>query len=97
MSGERRNLVSALKGVLSTPRFNLLKQMQESKAVIGLNVLTLLKDRGSLRPWLEPLEELMTDGVVDPVIAGSFSFDEAGAAQTMIVERRNTGKVVLTP
>lgn len=97
VSGERRNLASALKGVLSTPRFNLLKQMSESKAVIGLNVLTLLKDRGSLTPWLKPLTALMDEGVIDPVIAGSFSFDDAGAAQTMIVERRNVGKVVLVP
>jgi NADPH:quinone reductase-like Zn-dependent oxidoreductase len=97
VTGERRNLISAAKGVLSTPRFNLLKQMSESKAVIGLNVLTLLKDRGSLKPWLEPLVPLMAEGVVDPVIAGSFSFAEAGAAQTMIVERRNVGKVVLVP
>jgi NADPH:quinone reductase-like Zn-dependent oxidoreductase len=40
---------------------------------------------------------MLTDGTIDPVVAGVFSFEEAGAAQTMIVERRNVGKVVLTP
>ena len=29
------------------------------------------------------------------VVGGDFSFEEAGAAQTMITERRNIGKVVL--
>ncbi len=79
------------------PRFNLIKQMSESKAVIGLNMLSLWKERGTLKPWIEPLEALLADGTVKPVIAGSFGFEEAGAAQTMIVERRNTGKVVLVP
>jgi NADPH:quinone reductase-like Zn-dependent oxidoreductase len=95
VSGERRNLVTALRGVLSMPRFNLIKQMSESKAVIGLNMLSLWKEYGTLKPWIEPLEALLADGTVKPVIAGSFGFEEAGAAQTTIVERRNTGKVVL--
>jgi NADPH:quinone reductase-like Zn-dependent oxidoreductase len=97
VSGERRNLVRALRGVASTPRFNLLKQVSESKAFIGLNMLSLWKDRGSLAEWIDPLTALLADGTIKPVIAGSFGFAEAGAAQTMIVERRNIGKVVLIP
>jgi NADPH:quinone reductase-like Zn-dependent oxidoreductase len=97
VSGQRRNLLTALGAVARMPRFNMIKQMQESKAVIGLNMLTLWKDRGSLQPWIGPLAELLDDGTVEPVVAGAFSFDEAGAAQTMISERRNVGKVVLVP
>ena len=82
---------------LRMPRFNMIKQMSESKAVIGLNMLTLWKDRGTLAPWIAPLREMLDDGTIDPVVAGSFSFEEAGAAQTMITERRNVGKVVLVP
>jgi NADPH:quinone reductase-like Zn-dependent oxidoreductase len=97
MSGQRRNLVTALRAVLRMPRFNMIKQMSESKAVIGLNMLTLWKDRGSLEPWIEPLRALLDDGTIDPVVAGAFSFEDAGAAQTMLTERRNLGKVVLVP
>ena len=97
VSGERKSIPTALKAVLRMPRFNLIKQMAESKTVIGLNMLTLWKDRGTLGPWIDPLSTMLTDGTIDPVVAGAFSFDEAGAAQTMIVERRNVGKVVLTP
>ncbi len=97
VSGERRNLPAALRAVASMPRFSLLKQMSESKTVIGLNMLTLWKDRGTMAPWIEPLRELLEDGTIEPVIAGSYPFAQAGSAQTMIVERRNTGKVVLTP
>ncbi len=97
VSGESRNLPAALRAVATMPRFNLLKQMSESKSVIGLNMLTLWKDRGTMQPWIEPLQELLEDGTIEPVLAGSFPFAQAGAAQTMIVERRNIGKVVLTP
>jgi NADPH:quinone reductase-like Zn-dependent oxidoreductase len=97
VSGERRNLVTALRAVLRMPRFNMIKQMSESKAVIGLNMLTLWKDRGTLAPWIEPLRAMMDDGTIEPVVAGSYEFERAGEAQTMIVERRNLGKVVLTP
>jgi NADPH:quinone reductase-like Zn-dependent oxidoreductase len=97
VSGEKKSIPTALKAVLRMPRFNLIKQMSESKTVIGLNMLTLWKDRGTLGPWIDPLSGMLTDGTIDPVVAGVFSFEEAGAAQTMIVERRNVGKVVLTP
>jgi NADPH:quinone reductase-like Zn-dependent oxidoreductase len=97
VSGQRRNVVTALRTVIRMPRFNLIKQMSESKAVIGLNMLSLWKDRGTLQPWVGPLSELLDDGTVKPVVAGAFAFEDAGAAQTMITERRNVGKVVLTP
>jgi NADPH:quinone reductase-like Zn-dependent oxidoreductase len=97
VTGERRNVIAALRTVVQMPRFNMIKQMSESKAVIGLNMLSLWKDRGTLAPWITPLQELLDDGTVDPVIAGTFSFEDAGAAQNMITERRNVGKVVLTP
>jgi NADPH:quinone reductase-like Zn-dependent oxidoreductase len=97
VSGEKRNLVSGLGTVLRMPRFNMIKQISESKAVIGLNMLSLWKDRGTLAPWIEPLRELMDDGTIQPVVAGAFSFEQAGEAQRMITERRNVGKVVLRP
>ncbi len=97
VSGQRRNLLSAARTVVRMPRFNLIKQMSESKSVLGLNMLTLWKDRGTLEPWIAPLREMLDDGTIAPVVAGAFPFERAGEAQSMIVERRNLGKVVLTP
>jgi NADPH:quinone reductase-like Zn-dependent oxidoreductase len=97
VSGQRRNPVTALRAVVRMPRFSMIKQMSESKAVVGLNMLTLMKDRGTIEPWVAPLRALLDDGTVRPVVAESFSFNDAGAAQNMITERRNVGKVVLTP
>ncbi|HEX6388856.1 MAG TPA: zinc-binding dehydrogenase [Solirubrobacteraceae bacterium] len=97
MSGEKRDLVTAAKAALRMPRFNLIKQMQESKAVIGLNALTLWDHAGTLAPWMEPLRELLDAGVIQPVVSDAVPFDNAGEAHRIIAERRNVGKVVLVP
>ena len=97
MSGEKRNLVSAARTAVRMPRFNLIKQMSASKAVIGLNMLRLWDHAGTLRPWIDPLVELMEDGTIQPVVAEAVPFDRAPEAHRIIAERRNVGKVVLVP
>src|SRR5436190_5310832 len=97
MDGTNRNLLQAAKTMIRMPRFNLVKQMSTSKAVIGLNMLALWDDAGTLEPWITPLRGLIADGTVQPVVAEAFSFDHAADAHRMIAERRNVGKVVLVP
>jgi NADPH:quinone reductase-like Zn-dependent oxidoreductase len=97
VSGESRNLVQAAKTALQMPRFNLLRQMSQSKSVIGLNVLTLWDEFQSAARWRAPLGELLADGTIRPVVSESFSFDRAPDAHRFIGERRNVGKVVLVP
>jgi NADPH:quinone reductase-like Zn-dependent oxidoreductase len=97
MSGDKRNLVAAARTVLSMPRFNMVKQMSASKAVIGLNVLTLWDEFGSLEPWMAPLTGLIERGVIRPVVARTFPFDQARDAHRYLSGRRNVGKVVLVP
>lgn len=97
VSGERRNLVAALKTALRMPRFNMIKQMSASKAVIGLNMYTLSQDERRRAEVSAALRELLAEGTVQPVVAGAFSFEEVGAAHNMITARKNVGKVVLTP
>jgi NADPH:quinone reductase-like Zn-dependent oxidoreductase len=96
--GEKRNYAKILPEALPMLRgFNLIEQMESSKAVIGLNMLTLWKDRGTLQPWIEPLAELIEDGTVQPVVSDAVPFDRAADAHRIIGERRNVGKVVLIP
>lgn len=96
--GEKRNYLKIAPEALPMLRgFNLIEQMQSSKAVIGLNMLTLWKDRGTLEPWTAPLSELIDDGTVQPVVSDAVPFDNAPEAHRIIAERRNVGKVVLTP
>jgi NADPH:quinone reductase-like Zn-dependent oxidoreductase len=97
VSGETRNLLNVARTVAETPWFSVLKQMSESKAVIGLNMLRLWDAKGTLEPWIGPLKELLDDGTIRPVIAGAFPFDRAAEAHEMLAQRRNVGKVVLHP
>jgi NADPH:quinone reductase-like Zn-dependent oxidoreductase len=95
-SGERRNLVKAAREVATMPRFNPLRLMSQSKAVIGLNLLRWWDDRGSLAEVTSPLVELLETGVIKPVVAEAFPLERAADAHRFIQERRNIGKVVLT-
>jgi NADPH:quinone reductase-like Zn-dependent oxidoreductase len=96
--GEKRNLLQAApQGLRMLRGFDLIKQMSESKAVIGLNMLRLWDDRGSLKPWTDPLEALTADGTVQPVVSDVVPFDRAPEAHRIIAQRRNVGKVVLVP
>jgi len=98
VTGEKRNLLKAAPKALRMVRgFNLINQMQDSKAVIGLNMLTLWKDRGTLEPWIAPLREMMDDGTLQPVVHEAVPFDRAPDAHRILGERRNVGKVVLVP
>lgn len=95
--GTRRNLFQAAKTALSMPRFNLIKQMSQSKTVVGLNMLRIWEQKGDLRPWFAPLMNALESGEISPVVAATFSFEQAPDAHRYIAERRNVGKVVLTP
>ncbi len=98
LQGETRNLLKAAPQALPMLRgFDLIKQMSDSKAVIGLNMLRLWDSRGTLAPWLEPLMALLEDGTIAPVVSDVVPFDRAPDAHRIIAERRNVGKVVLVP
>jgi NADPH:quinone reductase-like Zn-dependent oxidoreductase len=96
--GERRNLLKAARAGLPMLRgFDLIRQMSDSKAVIGLNMLRLWDDRGTLQPWTDPLTALMEDGTIRPLVSDVVPFERAADAHRIIAERRNVGKVVLVP
>jgi NADPH:quinone reductase-like Zn-dependent oxidoreductase len=96
-SGEKRNPLVAVRAALRMPRFNLIKQMGASKSVIGLNMLTLWDHAGTIKPWIDPLVDLMEDGTIQPVVAEAIPFDRAPEAHRILAQRRNVGKVVLVP
>jgi NADPH:quinone reductase-like Zn-dependent oxidoreductase len=83
--------------VLREPRFNLIKQMSDSKTVVGLNMLRLWDEQGSLEPWIAPLSAALENGTIRPVVAQAVPFERAAEAHRLLHERRNIGKVVLTP
>jgi NADPH:quinone reductase-like Zn-dependent oxidoreductase len=94
--GERREISKALKMLVTTPIFPALAMMRDSKAVIGLNMLTIWDAKGSLDEFIQPLGSLIDEGVVDPVVSEAFPIENAAEAHRYMGERKNIGKVVLT-
>ncbi|UXA04703.1 medium chain dehydrogenase/reductase family protein [Mycobacterium sp. SMC-2] len=96
--GEKRSLRAAVPHALAMLRgFNLIDQLSESKAVIGLNMLRLWDDRGTLEPWIAPLTKALEDGTIAPVVHAAVPFDEAPEAHRILAARENVGKVILVP
>jgi len=96
--GEKRSLRRAAPQALAMLRgFSLITQMSESKAVIGLNMLRLWDDRGTLEPWIEPLSTALSDGTASPVVHAAVPFADAPEAHRILAARENIGKVVLVP
>ena len=96
--GEKRSLRRVAPQALAMVRgFNLMNQLSESKAVIGLNMLRLWDDRGTLEPWIAPLVAALVDGTISPVVHAAVPFAEAPEAHRILAARENIGKVVLVP
>ena len=96
--GETRSLRTAAPQAIRMLRgFNLIRQMSDSKAVIGLNMLRLWDDRGTLEPWIAPLAAALADGTIVPVVHAAVPFAEAPRAHRILAARENVGKVVLVP
>lgn len=96
--GEKRSLRRAAPQVLAMLRgFSLITQMNDSKTVIGLNMLRLWDDRGTLEPWIAPLSAALSDGTAAPVVHAVVPFADAPEAHRILAARENVGKVVLVP
>jgi NADPH:quinone reductase-like Zn-dependent oxidoreductase len=96
-----RNLAAMLGTLARTPFatapwWKSLAVMNENKGVFGLNMLAWWQAEG-LDRVLAPLAVELDAGHYEPVVAEAFPFDRAPDAHRFIAERRNVGKVVLTP
>ena len=79
------------------PWWKSLQIMNENKGVFGLNMLSWWDRERGLARVIEPLAQDLAEGRLKPVVAEAFPFDRAADAHRFIHERRNVGKVVLTP
>ena len=96
--GERRSLLRAAPQALAMLRgVSLISQISDSKTVVGINMLRLWDDRGTLEPWIGPLSTALTDGTASPVVHAAIPFANAPEAHRILAARENIGKVVLVP
>jgi NADPH:quinone reductase-like Zn-dependent oxidoreductase len=96
--GEKRSLLRAAPQALAMLRgLSLIDQISDSKTVVGINMLRLWDDRGTLEPWIGPLSTALTDGTASPVVHAAVPFADAPEAHRILAARENVGKVVLVP
>jgi NADPH:quinone reductase-like Zn-dependent oxidoreductase len=100
--GTSRSVAAIARGLARMPFATLpwwksLSLLNENKGVFGLNMLHWWDREGDVSRITGPLVEQLEAGKLEPIVAESFPFDQAGDAHRFIAERRNVGKVVLVP
>jgi NADPH:quinone reductase-like Zn-dependent oxidoreductase len=82
---------------LGMPLFHPLSLMNQNRGVFGVNMGHLWHEPEKIRLWADSVLRGVADGWARPHVDKAFPFDRAGEAHAHIEERRNIGKVVLTP
>lgn len=95
--GMKRSLIAALAGMLRMGSFKPIRLMNDNRGVFGVNLGHLWHRADELASMLDEILALFADGTFAPVVDRTFQFSDAAAAHRYIQERKNFGKVVLTP
>jgi synaptic vesicle membrane protein VAT-1 len=94
----RATLRSLLRMPTSTmPWWNAGRLLNQNRGVFGLNLLSWWRREGGMDRITAPLLSDLNRKQLVPVVARSYPFEQAGDAHRYLAERRNIGKVVLTP
>ncbi len=94
----RATLRSLLRMPTSTmPWWNAGRLLNQNRGVFGLNLLSWWRREGGMDRITAPLLSDLNSKQLMPVVARSYPFEQAGDAHRYLAERRNIGKVVLTP
>ena len=102
MNANGRSVKALVSSLLRTPTstmpwWNAGRLLNQNRGVFGLNLLTWWQREGGMDRITEPLLSDLENKRLQPVLARSFPFKQAGEAHRYLAERRNIGKVVLTP
>ncbi len=92
-----RSIVKALKEFVTVPRFGPIDLMNRNAGVFGVNMGHLWGEVDLLGEEMRALLSHYEAGRLKPIVDRTFPFAEAAAAHGFIQERKNLGKVLLTP
>ena len=96
-AGEKLSIPTVLKGLMHLPKYKPMDLMGDNKGVIGINVGHLWDQAEELTEMLQEVLVLVHDGTFEPVVDATFSFAQAAEAHAYMGDRKNFGKVLLTP
>ncbi|HEY3352929.1 MAG TPA: medium chain dehydrogenase/reductase family protein [Polyangia bacterium] len=95
--GKRRSLLAAAAGFVRLPSFRPIPLMNENRGVFGVNLGHLWHRGDEMAAMLREIVGLVAAGTLAPVVDRVFPFAEAAQAHAYLQDRRNFGKVLLTP
>jgi NADPH:quinone reductase-like Zn-dependent oxidoreductase len=95
--GSKRSIPAAVKGLMSMPSFKPIPLMNENRGVFGVNMGHLWDRADLFRKMTDEILRLVGEGKLDPLVDKVFPFDQASAAHEYIQQRKNFGKVLLSP
>jgi NADPH:quinone reductase-like Zn-dependent oxidoreductase len=96
-AGEKRNLFHVVSNFFKVPKFSPMSLMDHNRAVAGVNMGHLVSEVDLLIAEMRALLALYRDGKIKPIIDSVYKFDDAPNAHRRMHDRKNIGKVVLTP
>jgi NADPH:quinone reductase-like Zn-dependent oxidoreductase len=102
MNENGRDMKATLRSLLRMPTstmpwWNAGRLLNQNRGVFGLNLLSWWRREGGMDRITAPLLSDLNRKQLVPVVARSYPFEQAGDAHRYLAERRNIGKVVLTP
>ncbi len=95
--GKKVRLIPLVRAFLAMPRFKPFDMMDSNKGVMGVNLGHLWHRADMIRDELRAIVGRVQDGTLSPVVDATFPFDRADQAHRYIQDRKNFGKVLLTP
>jgi len=94
----RFNILRAASQVFQQPRFKPLNLLSDNRGIVGYGIAGRRNSRPErLNEDLSTLIKLHGDGLIKPQIAMRLPLEKAAEAQTMLGNRKVTGKIVLVP
>jgi len=96
-SGERRRPLHVAAKAAGIPLLTPLQLMNSNRTVSGVNFGRLWGQIPMIRGEFSEVIALWAAGRIQPRVDRTYPFSEAAAAHRRLLERQNTGKVVLTP
>lgn len=95
--GKLGSKVRLLKTAVQMPFFHPIGLMNVNRSVFGVNMGHMWHEADMLRGWMDQVLTGIRDGWVRPHVDATFPFAQAGEAHAYLEDRKNFGKVVLTP
>jgi NADPH:quinone reductase-like Zn-dependent oxidoreductase len=96
-SGKRLNPFTIARAYFAMPKFKPFDLMDKNRGVFGVNLGHLWDQMAKLHGVLTEIFRLVAAGELTPIVDKTFPFTEAGAAHDYMQDRKNFGKVLLTP